>query len=148
MSAKARHVDYPGFCSLHASRIREVLLRIILTERDRKIAGWACVPMAWGGRQQAMETAQHWDSTAKNQPAEIAMFQILEVQESPAFNGRRSFLALRANKKEKSPHFVRTRDRSDLALNSGAASFGNQRASLRCSRCCLRDGFGRFLAPL
>jgi len=43
-----------------------------------------------------METAQHWDRLAKNQPAEIAMFQISEVQESPAFNGRRSFLALRA----------------------------------------------------
>jgi len=42
-----------------------------------------------------METAQHWDRLAKNQPAEIAMFQLSEVQESPAFNGRRSFLALR-----------------------------------------------------
>jgi hypothetical protein len=42
--------------------------------------------MAWGGRQRAMETAQHWDRLAKNQPAEIAMFQISEVQESPAFN--------------------------------------------------------------
>ena len=42
-----------------------------------------------------METAQHWDSLAKIQPAEIAMFQISEVQESPAFNGRRSFLTLR-----------------------------------------------------
>jgi hypothetical protein len=42
-----------------------------------------------------METAQHWDRMAKNQPAEIAMFQISEVQESPAFNGRRSFLTLR-----------------------------------------------------
>ena len=51
--------------------------------------------MAWGGRQRAMETAQHWDRFAKNQPAEIAMFQILEVQEFPAFNGRRSFLTLR-----------------------------------------------------
>jgi hypothetical protein len=43
-----------------------------------------------------METAQHLDRLAKNQPAEITMFQISEVQESPAFNGRRSFLALRA----------------------------------------------------
>jgi hypothetical protein len=51
--------------------------------------------MAWGGRQRAMETAQHWDRLAKNQPAEIAMFQISEVQESPAFNGRLSFLTLR-----------------------------------------------------
>jgi len=32
---------------------------------------------------------------AKDQPAEITMFQISEVQESPAFNGRRSFLTLR-----------------------------------------------------
>jgi hypothetical protein len=55
----------------------------------------ACVPMAWGDRQQAIETAQHLDRLAKDQPAEIAMFQILEVQESPAFNGRRSFLTLR-----------------------------------------------------
>jgi hypothetical protein len=46
--------------------------------------------------QQAMETAQHRDRSAKNQPAEIAMFQISEVQESPAFNDRRSFLTLRA----------------------------------------------------
>jgi hypothetical protein len=38
-----------------------------------------------------METAQHWDKLPKNQPAEITMFQISEVQESPAFNGRRSF---------------------------------------------------------
>ena len=51
--------------------------------------------MAWGGRQRAMETAQHWDRLAKNQPAEITMFQISEVQEAPAFNGRRSFLTLR-----------------------------------------------------
>ena len=48
------------------------------------------------GRQRAMETARHWDRLAKNQPAEITMFQISEVQESPAFNGRRSFLTLRA----------------------------------------------------
>ena len=33
----------------------------------------------------------------KNQPAEIAMFQISEVQEAPAFNGGRSFLALRGH---------------------------------------------------
>jgi hypothetical protein len=52
----------------------------------------ACVPLAWGGRQRAMETAQHWGRLPKNQPAEITMFQISEVQESPAFNGRRSFL--------------------------------------------------------
>jgi hypothetical protein len=39
-----------------------------------------------------METAQHRDRLA---PAEIAMFQISEVQESSAFNGRRRFLTLR-----------------------------------------------------
>ena len=43
-----------------------------------------------------METAQHWDRLAKNQPTEIAMFQISEVQESPAFTDRRRFLTLRA----------------------------------------------------
>jgi hypothetical protein len=42
-----------------------------------------------------METAQHWDRLAKNQPAETTMFQISEVQEALAFNGRRSFLTLR-----------------------------------------------------
>ena len=42
-----------------------------------------------------METAQQWGGLAKNQSAEITMFQISEVQESPAFNGRRSFLTLR-----------------------------------------------------
>ncbi len=52
--------------------------------------------MAWGGRQQAIETAQDWDRLAKNQPAEIAMSQISKVQESHAFNGRQSFLTLRA----------------------------------------------------
>jgi hypothetical protein len=36
-----------------------------------------------------------WDRLPKNQPAEITMFQISEVQEAPAFNGRRSFLTLR-----------------------------------------------------
>jgi hypothetical protein len=35
------------------------------------------------------------DRLAKDQPPEIAMFQISEVQESPAFNGRRSILTLR-----------------------------------------------------
>jgi hypothetical protein len=38
-----------------------------------------------------METAQHWDRLPKNQPAEITMFQISEVQESPAFNRWLSF---------------------------------------------------------
>jgi hypothetical protein len=37
------------------------------------------------------------DRLAKNQPTEIAMFQISEVQEAPAFNGRRSSLTLRAS---------------------------------------------------
>ena len=36
------------------------------------------------------------DGLTKDQPAEITMFQISEVQEAPAFNGRRSFLTLRA----------------------------------------------------
>ena len=63
-----------------------ILLRIIVTERV-------------GESQQAMETAQHWDRLPKNQPAEIAMFQISEVQEAPAFNGRRSFLTLRGNRR-------------------------------------------------
>ena len=35
------------------------------------------------------------DRLAKDQPPEIAMFRISEVQESPVFNGRRSFLTLR-----------------------------------------------------
>ncbi len=43
-----------------------------------------------------MKTAQHWDRLAKNQPAEMTIFQILAVQKSPAFNGRLSFLTLRA----------------------------------------------------
>ena len=72
-----------------------VLLRIILTERDREIAGWCVCADGLGDRQRAMETAQHRDKLPKNQPAEITMFQISEVQESPAFNGRRSFLTLR-----------------------------------------------------
>jgi hypothetical protein len=37
----------------------------------------------------------HWARLAKDQPAEITIVQISEVQESPAFNGRRSFLTLR-----------------------------------------------------
>jgi hypothetical protein len=37
----------------------------------------------------------HWDRLAKDQPAEITIVRISEVQESPAFNGRRSFLTLR-----------------------------------------------------
>ena len=56
---------------------------------------WCVNADGLGSRQRAMETAQHRDRLAKNQPAEIAMFQISEVQESPAFNGRRSLLALR-----------------------------------------------------
>ena len=45
-----------------------------------------------------METAQQRDRLAKNQPAEITMFQISVVQESPALNSRWSFLALRAGR--------------------------------------------------
>ena len=39
-----------------------VLLRIILTERDREIAGpgWCVCAAGLSSRQQAMETAQHW----------------------------------------------------------------------------------------
>ena len=73
-----------------------VLLRIILTERDREITRLVR-ERRWLGEvaSKRWRTAQHWDRLAKNQPAEIAMFQISEVQEAPAFNGRRSFLALR-----------------------------------------------------
>jgi hypothetical protein len=58
------------------------------------VAVGACAPMAWGGRQRAMETAQRW-ARILTLRAEITMFQISEVQESPAFNGRRSILTLR-----------------------------------------------------
>jgi hypothetical protein len=57
-----------------------------------------------GGRQRAMETAQHWDRLAKDQPAEMTMFQISEVQEAPAFNRWRSFLALRVSDDYRSDH--------------------------------------------
>ena len=81
-----------------------VLLRIILTERDREIAGpgWCVNADDLGDRQRAMETAQHCDRLAKNQPAEITMSQISEVQEAPAVSGRRSFLALRDRMMESS----------------------------------------------
>ena len=36
------------------------------------------------------------DRLAKDQPAETTIVQISEVKESPTFNGRRSFLTLRA----------------------------------------------------
>jgi hypothetical protein len=58
-----------------------------------------------------METAQHWDRLAKNQPAEIVMFQISEVQESPAFNGRLSFLTLRDRDKVWQPSSVEEQSR-------------------------------------
>ena len=60
-----------------------VLLRIILTEQDREIAGpgWCVCADGLGDHQRAMETAQHRDRLAKNQPAEITMFQTSEVQE-------------------------------------------------------------------
>jgi hypothetical protein len=64
-----------------------------------------------------METAQHWDRLPKNQPAEITMFQILEVQESPAFNGRRSFLTLR-DESALEPH-RRAAKKAAAALESG-----------------------------
>jgi hypothetical protein len=82
----------------------------MLTELDREIAGW-CVNADGLGR----------SPLPKNQPAEITMFQILEVQESPAFNDRRSFLTLRAeiamfqiSEVQESPAF--TGRRSFLAL--------------------------------
>ena len=64
------------------------------------------------------ETAQHWDRLTKNQPAEITMFQILEVQESPAFNGRLSFLTLRGLKDitESPGELLATIDRSVRAF--------------------------------
>jgi hypothetical protein len=31
-----------------------------MNQAHLKFTVGACVPMAWGGRQQAMETAQHW----------------------------------------------------------------------------------------
>jgi hypothetical protein len=54
-----------------------VLLRIILTERDREIAGpgWCVNADDLGDRQRAMETAQHCDRLAKNQPAEMSEFE-------------------------------------------------------------------------
>ena len=67
-----------------------MLLRIILTECDREIAGWCVIADGLGYRQRTIETAQHRDRVVKNQPAEITMFQISEVQESPAFTDRRS----------------------------------------------------------
>ena len=67
----------------------------LLTERGREVAGWCVNADGLGGRQRAMETAQQWDRLPKNQPAEITMFQISEVQESSAVSGRLSFLALR-----------------------------------------------------
>ena len=71
-------------------------LRIILTERDREIARLVR-ERRWLGEivSERWRTAQHRDRLPENQPAEIAMFQISEVQESPAFNGGRSFLTLR-----------------------------------------------------
>jgi len=57
-----------------------------------------------------METAQHWDRLPKNQPAEITMFQISEVQESPALNGRRSFLTLRYPLRTSKPRSWRCTD--------------------------------------
>jgi hypothetical protein len=72
--------------------------------------------MAWGGRQRAMETAQHRARLPKNQPAEITMFQISEVLETHAFNGRRSFLALRHGRLGNRPSNHVSRPRSDWQL--------------------------------
>jgi hypothetical protein len=76
-----------------------------------------------------------WDRLAKDQPTEIAMFQISEVQESPAFNGRRSFLTLReklsALKKplmQVAAEFCRTNRRGlapRVGLEEGANSSGD-----------------------
>ena len=83
---------------LHAAGTASaVLLRIILTEREREIAGPGWCVCRWLREvvSERWKPALHWDRLPKNQPAEITMFQISEVQESPAFNGRRSFLTLR-----------------------------------------------------
>ena len=82
------------------AEIAERLLRFALTPKPKRglVAsdpGEVVDPLAWRGRHRAMETAQHRDKSAKDQVAEITMFQISEVQESPAFNGRRSLLTLR-----------------------------------------------------
>ena len=86
-------------CRHHAgSSLRYIvacaLLRIILTELDREISGWCVCADGLG-----MSPASNGNRTAsgQNQPAEIAMFQISEVQEAPAFNGRLSILTLRVS---------------------------------------------------
>ena len=74
-----------------AGMASKVLLRMILTEPDREIDGW-CVDGRW--------------PLSKNQPAEITMFQISEVQEAPAFNGRRSSLTLRVRNTQRSQVYI------------------------------------------
>ena len=49
-----------------------------------------------------------YDGLAKDQPAEITMFQMSEVQELPAFNGRRSFLPLRAGQSGSTRHEIKS----------------------------------------
>ena len=68
-----------------------------------------------------METAQHRDRLAKDQSAEITMFQISEVLESSVFNGRRSFLALRV-----SPMAVRPAHAKRPLLQPVATLFGSK----------------------
>jgi len=73
------------------------------------------------------------DRLAKDQPAEITMFQISEVQESPAFNGRRSFLTLR--------HAICKKQRIQfLPTQSGQA--GRQCAKISELACAGRDMAG------
>jgi hypothetical protein len=51
----------------------------------RGLAAWEAVRCSW----------MRGDKLAKNQRAEITVFQMSEVQESPAFSGRQSILTLR-----------------------------------------------------
>jgi hypothetical protein len=69
----------------------------------------------------------HWDRLAKNQPAEITTFQISEVQEAPAFNGRRSFLTLR----DQQSHTLRATGTDDLGVTPGRGGDANQERSPR-----------------
>jgi hypothetical protein len=70
----------------------------------------------------------------KNQPAEIAMCKISEVQEAPAFNGRRSFLTLRD-------------DRTVAAGPIGLAG-GRPRIFRLLERCeCRADGIANVETP-
>ena len=70
-----------------------------------------------------METAQHRDKVAKNQLAAITMFQISGVQEDPALNGPRSFLALRATDRR---HFEFTDGRMGTDHSGCSDVFGRE----------------------